>query len=94
MKYAVVTTQVYRKSLRRLSRSGSFARSELDTVVELLGKGDILPLKYRDHALTGNLRDFRECHIRPDLLLIYTKDEGILVLVLVNIGSHATLLKK
>ena len=49
-----------------------------------------LPERYNDHALTGNWAGFRECHIKPDLLLIYEKI-GVDVLVLVRLGSHSRL---
>lgn len=40
-----------------------------------------LPEKYRDHALTGNWMSFRDCHIKPDLVLIYEKPDDVLLLV-------------
>lgn len=49
-----------------------------------------LPEKYCDHALTGNWQGFRDCHIQPDLVLIYRKI-GNNILELVAIGSHAHL---
>lgn len=49
-----------------------------------------LKLKYRDHDLTGNWNGYRECHLKPDLLLIYQKkDEDILRLA--RLGSHSEL---
>lgn len=46
--------------------------------------------KYRDHALTGEWKDFRDCHIKPDLILIYIKKyDGYLQLV--RLGSHSEL---
>ena len=68
--------------MRNLERTNAFKRDfrkhgELDTaLIEILWKlinDEALPEKYRDHALTGNWLDFRECHIHPDLLLIYRK---------------------
>ena len=52
-----------------------------------------LPAKYKDHALTGNHKGFRDCHIKPDLVLIYKKtEEGeLLILKLVRLGSHSEL---
>lgn len=44
---------------------------KLVNVLDLLASGKTLPSKYKDHQLTGNLSDFRECHIEPDWLLIY-----------------------
>ncbi|EAJ1622669.1 type II toxin-antitoxin system YafQ family toxin [Campylobacter upsaliensis] len=45
--------------------------------------------KYKDHALKGNLKTFRECHIKPDLLLIYQKLEKELILHCINVGKHS-----
>ena len=45
--------------------------------------------KYKDHQLKGNMKEFRECHIKPDLLLVYMIDENVLKLV--DIGSHSEL---
>ena len=47
--------------------------------------------KYRDHELKGKYLGFRECHIQPDWLLIYLKEDGILTLTLVDTGTHADL---
>ncbi len=65
--------------------------SEIDAVVNLLAQGEELPQKYRDHKLTGELKEYRECHIRPDLLLVYRIEEQELILVLIDIGSHSEL---
>lgn len=68
--------------------------SLLDAVVESLAKGETLDEKYRDHALTGNYAGFRECHVKPDWLLIYLIEDDVLTLTLVNTGSHSDLLDK
>lgn len=57
--------------------------------MEKLANGEILEAKYRDHALTGNYKGSRECHIEPDWLLIYET----LVLLLSRVGSHSELFK-
>lgn len=57
--------------------------------MEKLANGEILEAKYRDHALTGNYKGSRECHIEPDWLLIYET----LVLMLSRVGSHSELFK-
>ena len=57
----------------------------------MLARGEMLDAKYRDHKLQGDYAGYRECHIRADLLLIYQVRERLLVLVLVDIGSHAYL---
>lgn len=58
-------------------------------VLYLLANDQALPEKYRDHALSGNLQGFRECHVKPDLLLIY-KQAGE-SLELARLGSHSEL---
>ncbi|CAG9469722.1 type II toxin-antitoxin system mRNA interferase toxin, RelE/StbE family [Campylobacter upsaliensis] len=45
--------------------------------------------KYKDHTLKSNLKTFRECHIKPDLLLIYQKLEKELILHCINVGKHS-----
>ena len=52
-----------------------------------------LESKYKDHSLIGDYKGFRELHIKPDLLLIYKKDENELVLALIRVGSHSKLFK-
>lgn len=61
--------------------------------MEKLANGEILEAKYRDHALTGNYKDSRECHIEPDWLLIYEIKNETLVLMLSRVGSHSELFK-
>lgn len=63
----------------------------LDDVIRILASGQELPNKYNDHALRGNWNGFRECHILPDWLLIYTIEDNNLVLVLARTGSHSDL---
>ena len=68
--------------------------SLLNEVVDLLRQGKQLEERYRDHGLTGNFAGFRECHIKPDWLLIYLIEDDILTLTLIDTGSHSDLLKK
>lgn len=86
-------TKKFKKSFRKLEKSGRFDRAEAEKVVELLAQGKPLPEKYQDHALQGEFSEMRECHIKPDLLLIYQIQDNVLVLLLVNIGSHSDLFK-
>ena len=63
-------------------------KSELWEVIDALAEGLQLPEAYRDHPLHGNFEGSRECHIRPDLLLVYTL-EGDELLRLERLGSHS-----
>ncbi len=73
------------KGLHRATLEG-----DIRTVVALLATDQPLPVKYRDHPLTGEWKDFRDCHVRPDLVLIYQKADPN-VLRLVRLGSHSEL---
>jgi len=64
----------------------------LKNVVAMLVRDAPLDLRLRDHALTGNWKDHRECHLRSDWLLIYRLEPGKLVLV--RTGTHNDLFKK
>lgn len=65
-----------------------------DALIDKLANGDTLEPKHNDHALSGNLQGTRECHIKPDLLLIYEKFDDILQLNALRVGSHSKLFKK
>lgn len=69
-------------------------RRETSEVIQRLARGEELDEKYHDHQLRGKLKSFRDCHIRPDLLLIYRVNEDILELYLYRIGSHSKLYKR
>ena len=66
---------------------------ELTAVISLLAAEQPLPEKYRDHALINsrNYVGMRECHIKPDWLLIYKTYPDRLVLALIRTGSHSDL---
>lgn len=83
--------------MRTLEHSKAFKRDfkkhgDIDAaLIEILYKlinDDELPEKYRDHALSGDWSGYRECHVKPDLLLIYKKSDGD-ILRLARLGSHS-----
>lgn len=61
----------------------------LKKVVGLLENEIPLPEKFRDHALTGDWAGFRECHLRPDWLLIYRVEQERAILHLARTGTHS-----
>ncbi|WP_407645233.1 type II toxin-antitoxin system YafQ family toxin [Helicobacter enhydrae] len=78
----------FKKSYKKLSKKDK----ELFSKVSLkLANDEILEPKYRDHALKGDYVGFRECHLKPDLLLIYKKQDDKLILYCLDIGSHSEL---
>lgn len=90
--YQVKFTSAFKKSYKRIKKRG-LELSLLEEVIEKLRLGQPLEEKYRDHELKGNFVGFRECHIKPDWLLIYLIEEDILTLTLTDTGSHADLFK-
>ncbi len=62
---------------------------KVQEVVSILESGKILPRKYKDHALRGNMNIYRELHIEPNLLLVYERDVVERMIILINIGSHS-----
>lgn len=67
--------------------------ADLTTVISLLAAQQPLPERYRDHALENsrNYKGMRECHVKPDWLLIYKIYDDRLVLSLIRTGSHSDL---
>jgi len=64
--------------------------NDLKLAIQLLEKDVLLPTNYYDHALIGDWKDHRDCHIKPDLVLIYRKPNET-TLQLVRLGSHSQL---
>ncbi len=84
------TTTQFRKDLKRVKKRG-YNLSLLESVLSVLLREETLEDKFRDHALTGNYVGFRECHIKPDWLLIYSVDNGNLILTASRTGTHSDL---
>lgn len=87
----IKTSSSFRKSYKKIS---SKDKPELKKVLELLENDITLPAKYNNHPLSGNYKNCQECHIKPDLLLIYKKSKQELILYLIEIGSHSDLFAK
>ena len=90
MKYGITYTAQFKRDYKRIKKR-RFNIAELQAVVTMLAEGKTLPESYRDHTLIGSYRNARECHIRPDWLLIYSISNETLVLELMRTGSHSDL---
>ena len=88
MKYKLVRTKTFKRSFKKLNLSDTDLQNFIDIIYKL--SNDIpLDKKYKDHQLKGELKEFRECHIKPDLLLVYRIKNNQLELI--DIGSHSEL---
>jgi len=88
--YQIFRTGGFKKDYKKLTSSD---KALLKEVIATLAAGNRLDIKYKDHKLVGNFVNCRECHIKPDLLLIYRIDKNVLELALVRVGSHSKLFK-
>ncbi|MCW5235843.1 type II toxin-antitoxin system YafQ family toxin [Verminephrobacter eiseniae] len=92
-------TTAFRRDFKRECQGPH--RAVLDTdlkqIIEALANDVPLAAKHRDHFLTGNWKDYRDCHVRPDLVLIYRRMDGDDTgenparLILARLGSHSEL---
>ena len=89
----LVTTGQFRKDYKRIKKRG-YDLKKLDAVIDMLLREEPLEELHRDHALIGGYIGFRECHVQPDWLLVYSIDEGSLILTDSRTGTHADLFSR
>jgi mRNA interferase YafQ len=85
-------TTRFRRDFKREKKGphGNRLDAMLAEVTDMLAADTPLPTRFRDHPLSGAWEDCRDCHVRPDLILIYRR-VGDDVLQLVRLGSHSEL---
>ena len=91
--YKIVYTNRMKKDAKLMKKRGK-DMNKLVNILSLLASGNPLPAQYKDHVLTGNLQDFRECHIELDWLLLYQIYKDTLILSATATRSHADLFGK
>lgn len=84
-------TSQFKKDYKKVKKQNKDI-GKLRIVVEKLATKEKLEPKYKDHALIGNWKKFRDCYLEPDWLLIYKATEEMLILE--RTGSHSELFKK
>ena len=89
--YILKYSKQFKKDLKKCAKQNSRSANELKKILDLLILGKILDDKYRNHRLKGQFKNCFECHIRPDILLIYKIEKQELMILLLRIGSHADL---
>ncbi len=85
-------TAGFKRDLKREAkgRHRQSLQTDFTKIIEMLARDLRLPVNYRDHALMGEWSDHRDCHIKPDLVLVYRKPDPY-TLQLVRLGSHSKL---
>lgn len=86
--YKFITANRFEKDYKLMRKRGKDV-SRLDSVILKLIRGEPLDRRYRDHALRGNFKDRRECHIEPDWLLVYKLNPQEKEIIFERTGSHA-----
>jgi mRNA interferase YafQ len=86
----IAWTSTFKRDFKREKKADRQLEDILDPVLSALANDVSLMAKHRDHALTGDWRPNRDCHIKPDLVLIYQKPDDD-TLLLVRLGSHSEL---
>lgn len=77
----------FKHDYKREKKANPSLDAILTPVLDMLVTNAILPERLLDHALHGEWKGFRDCHVKPDLVLIYAKSEGVLSLA--RLGSHS-----
>lgn len=86
----IVPSNRFKKDLKLVKKQGLNIEN-LRNVIDALAAEQTLEARYRDHALTGAYRGFRECHVEPDWLLVYRVEQSELELFLFRTGTHSDL---
>lgn len=87
----IQTTSRFEKDYKKIKKSGRSDMQKIKDVMYALAAGEKLEPKFRDHGLSGNFKDRRECHIEPDWLLIYKIDNDKIIFE--RTGSHTELFR-
>lgn len=87
-KYQIRVSNSYKNQRKKIKKDDL---ALIDEAVTKLANGEKLEPKYKDHKLKGKYKDFKECHIKPDLLLVYRIIDDVLELYLAQVGSRSEL---
>lgn len=92
--YHLESTTKFKKDLKKIKKSDKDFKLVVE-VLKLLQKNGVseIPLKMRPHQLKADFKENWECHIKPDLLIIWFQIDADRVIKLIRIGSHSDLFK-
>lgn len=91
--YRIEFTNEMKRNVKLMRKRGKDI-SKLTDILDKLASGLPLPQSNNDHQFTGNLKDFRECHIEPDWLLMYQIHDDVLILTATATSTHSDLFGK
>ena len=90
LKLTLYYSSSFKKDMKKLKDKPK-EKEQIAEVIKMLQHQIPLPAKHRDHSLLGSYKGYRECHVLPDLLLIYKIEQENLILALTRVGSHSQL---
>lgn len=88
--FALKYSSCFKKDLKHYKNDKAIL-NELGKILDILIKGKKLPLKNLNHHLKGEFKNCFECHIKPNVLLIYKIEKFEIIILLLRIGSHSEL---
>ena len=86
----MILKKSFKQGLKKAKKRG-FDLRKLERVINKLADGEMLEEKYKDHELIGKYKGYRDCHIEPDWVLIYKIENSMLLLILLDTGTHSDL---
>lgn len=86
--FEITKTGQFKKDFK-LMQKRNYDLSKLESVLNLLITGNKLPAKYKEHPLKNHFKDYLDCHIEPDWLLIFKRDEAKKLIILIRTGTHS-----
>lgn len=90
MKYEIEYTTKFKRSFKKCLKRG-LDPTVFENAVRILSDSGTLPAEYKPHKLSGQYEGYWECHLKSDWLLVWSQDDGHLILTLIDTGTHSDL---
>jgi mRNA interferase YafQ len=88
--YEIIATNEFKKYYKLCIKRG-YDINLIDKLIIYLSETGAVPAKHKPHILSGNYLGYWECHIKPDWLLVWTKNEKAKTITLIATGTHSDL---
>ena len=86
--YSIKFTNRFKKDVKRCQKRG-YDLSVLANAIDMLQKSGNLPATFKSHVLKGSYEGLHECHLKPDWLLVWQKNDNELTLLFMTTGTHS-----